>query len=756
MTGGARVGLFTGLTALLALSCWQTLSQRGPDTDLLSLLPASESLPEADLAARGLAAASGNRLIVLIESENAAVATKAADEVAADLGEEPTLASALSRFPKPDLSPLRRVLAASHDRLPGGGKTLVERLDARVGSPFPDPLAAPLPADPFGIAADWMRGIPWSAGGVTWDDGFLRTRHEGKEGVIVVATFRSAQPSLDEQAAAVRRLDAALARAGETHGKLEVSRLGGAFHAAAAQGSARRDVDLIGIGSLLGILLLMLGVFRSPRMLGLCLGSIVVGLVAGMAATLGAFGGIHLLTLVFGASLLGEAADYSIQLTAARLSRPHDPDWRKAVMPGLTLALGTSLLGYAATTLIPLPLVRQIGVFALVGIGASYLFVRFLGPAFLGDTAPGKVPAVFGRMAEGIEALSGRIHLRHRVAAAALAAAGAVWTAFLPADDDIRSLVNRPADLVASESRMAAITGNRPSTVFILLRPEERTDDACLALAEKTLARLEEMRTAGVVDRWQSLAQLVPSMGRQALHATAHAKAWDEEGPALTEALDELGLAVERSPTPALEIEKLLELDIATPFRALRLEGTDGPAHLIQLSGTTDGARLGAGLSGLEGVHVVDKVGAISAALGGLRRWGAAWIALALILSLGLLAPRHGIRGGARLLLPVVLGLSWACPLAHLAGVPLSIFSLLALTLVLGVGLNYGIFLVEGGLRDGAALAGVLASAATTLISFGLLAFAEMPALSWLGTTLAAGILISLVSSPLALAPRRG
>jgi predicted exporter len=76
----------------------------------------------------------------------------------------------------------------------------------------------------------------------------------------------------------------------------------------------------------------------------------------------------------------------------------------------------------------------------------------------------------------------------------------------------------------------------------------------------------------------------------------------------------------------------------------------------------------------------------------------------------------------------------------------------MALLLVLGVGVNYSIFLWEGGTRSRAALAGVIASSLTTLLSFGLLAFCSLPALAWLGITLSFGILLALLLTPLALA----
>ncbi|MFP3624391.1 MMPL family transporter, partial [Burkholderia sp. SIMBA_051] len=67
------------------------------------------------------------------------------------------------------------------------------------------------------------------------------------------------------------------------------------------------------IVSAVGIALLMLWIFRSPRLIALGFVSTGLGILCALAATLLIFGKLHLLTLVFGASLIGEAVDYSIQ-----------------------------------------------------------------------------------------------------------------------------------------------------------------------------------------------------------------------------------------------------------------------------------------------------------------------------------------------------------------------------------------------------------------------------------------------------------
>jgi predicted exporter len=103
-------------------------------------------------------------------------------------------------------------------------------------------------------------------------------------------------------------------------------------------------------------------------------------------------------------------------------------------------------------------------------------------------------------------------------------------------------------------------------------------------------------------------------------------------------------------------------------------------------------------------------------------------------------------------LLPTLLGIAAALAAAGYAGRPLTLFSIMALMLVLGVGVNYSIFLMEGRARSGTTFVAVSLSAATTILSFGLLAFSSTPALARFGATLLVGIAVAVLLSPLALA----
>jgi predicted exporter len=76
-----------------------------------------------------------------------------------------------------------------------------------------------------------------------------------------------------------------------------------------------------------------------------------------------------------------------------------------------------------------------------------------------------------------------------------------------------------------------------------------------------------------------------------------------------------------------------------------------------------------------------------------------------------------------------------------ISGQALQLFHLLALMLLLGIGVDYGIFMQEpDSQKDGAAWLAVGVSALSTLLSFGLLALSQTPALRAFGLILAIGI----------------
>ena len=150
----------------------------------------------------------------------------------------------------------------------------------------------------------------------------------------------------------------------------------------------------------------------------------------------------------------------------------------------------------------------------------------------------------------------------------------------------------------------------------------------------------------------------------------------------------------------------------------------------------------------LPGVRFVDRTGELSSLM---QRWR---VGMTQLLAAGylviFLALFWRFRGQAwRALLPTAVASALALATVGFLGEPLTLFHILALWLLLGMGVDYGIFLLEHSADDGEAWLAVGLGAVSTLLSFGLLAISTTPAIHAFGVTLGVGVTLVWLLSPL-------
>jgi len=768
---------------LLAATVARFVPEPPIETDLLALLPPTERNPLAEQAATRLGRLTGERAVFLVglpdSKTNGAEARAAASLLAARLEDGKTFKKIVTRIPAPDPAalldlyiPHRMGLIAPELRGEAfSPDNLAARLDARLVSPFGGGGALPLATDPFGLFDAWLQSLPYRQFRLTLEDGWLTVRESGgMTWVLVSGELAGSAFAPVVQQGLQARLPAAEAEMRRRWPGVQVLRAGAVFHATAARASAEREMHVIGVGSLLGIVLLLLLAYRSAGPLALGLLSVGVGICAAVLTTTWVFGRLHLMTLVFGASLIGEAIDYAIQYFSARLGAGPEWDARRGlatVFPALAVALATSVVGYAALAFTPFPAMRQIAVFAISGLAAAWLTVVLVLPWRLARPqtwTPGRLLALPGRWLNLWRAhVTPRAFLVFTGLALLVAVSGGVR---LTADDDIRQLIQSPADLTAQERQLRALTGLEAGSQFFLIEGDS---------PEQVLQR-EEALASLLADRGielQGLSRFVPSC-RQQQHdhqrlrdALPAARQVLEDAGFRAEAIADWSKQIGTAPGDCLAPQAWLDSPLSTPFRHLWLGQTNmttgvatGFASLALPSGYQEVTALTEASRGLPGVTLVDKPGAVSRLFAEYRRLGVYVIAAATLLIFAVLAWRYGPRGAAAVLAPVLLAQALTLGLLGHAGVVLNLFNLLALLLVLGVGINYAIFLFEGARgepgqqpasREAAALLGVALSAATTLLSFGLLSLSSMPALAGFGITLALGVGIAVLLAPAAL-----
>ena len=123
------------------------------------------------------------------------------------------------------------------------------------------------------------------------------------------------------------------------------------------------------------------------------------------------------------------------------------------------------------------------------------------------------------------------------------------------------------------------------------------------------------------------------------------------------------------------------------------------------------------------------------------------WLLIAGAVGVALLVMWRYGRESWRALVPTLLAALFSVALLGWLNVPLQLFSVLALALLLGVGVDYGIFLLEHP-GDGESWTAIVLGAASTLLAFGLLALSSTPALHAFGMTMLSGVGAVWVLSP--------
>lgn len=748
-------------------------SQGSPvESDLLALLPPTERNPNAEAAVRTLSERLGNRVLFLVGHAEAGRARTLAHDFAARLRQSDAFARVIDEAPKVDArlvaetyAPYRAALLTPADRqlLASPSFDAEAVLLRRVLQPFPAGIATDVGRDPFGFLQRWLSRLPLAQGSLSIEDGVLSAREGATTYVLVLAEPTGSAFDPATQTKVMAAVGSAEAGIEAQSPEVSVLRTGGLFYGEAARRRAQVEVDFIGGGSLVGILILLWALFRSFHPLALGLATVAVGIACGSAAVLAAHGKIHLITLVFGASLIGEAVDYAIQYFAAHLDA--GPNWEpkaglKRVLPGLAVALATSLIGYGALSLTPFPAIGQIALFAFVGLSAAWLSVVLLLPLL--------VRRPCGRDVEPAIRLPRRIlkHWRERatpkgvllltLAIVAISVPG--WLR-LAADDDVRQLIARPAKLVQEESIIRRLAGVGGSGRFFLV--EGADDDEALQREEALSERLRA-RIGHGISGFSAISDFVPSLVTQSRNRELLARALPPEKVAallaaqgFRTAAAEAWAAALSGPTLTLAAWQTSALAMPVKHQILPPDNS-GTALLVTLNGDDGSLNLPAVAAGLPGVTVVDKAANVSALFTEYRSLAALWLPAAFAIVLAILAGRYGPRKGVAVLVPTLLAVAAAMAIYGYSGVPLTLFTMMGLVLVLGVGVNYAIFVVEAGDRAPAPFAGVLLSAATTILSFGLLSLSSMPALHQFGLVLLIGVAFSVLLAPIALTLGKG
>lgn len=630
---------------------------------------------------------------------------------------------------------------------------------------FTDRLVA---EDPLGAFERVVRRFRGQGSGLETRDGQFVTT-DGRWAVLFLATRASAFDS-KPQGRLLADLDAAFAAVdAQNDGRLELEVSGANRFAVSAEQSIRRDVYRIAFVSFLGVALVFLAFLRSLHTFALAVFPALAGILTAATATRLVLGHLDGLTMAFGASLIGVAIDYSIHvIDHHRLFPGADArDVVRRLRPSLVLGALTTMASFAGLGLTSFPGFREIGFFAVTGVGAALVVTLVVLPGLLGGARrPGEVP----RLAAGAAAALGRavrgLAARRRALALVPLACLLVMAAGLPrlrfVDDLSRLMAVDPA-LRAEETRVrervARVDDGR---VVVALG---RDADEAVARNDAVAARLADARQRGELGDFRSL------------HALLWSASLQERNRAALDAVPDLGARVEAAfvaegfrpgalapfraalaapPAPPLDAATLRASPLAPLVSSLLLDLADaGVAAVTYLRDAPSGEALAASLAGLAHVYVFDQRSFLNEIYREFRATTLRQIGVGCVLVVLVLAARYRrLRPTLAAFLPSVLVAGVLLALFGALGIETNLLHVTSLIMVMGMGVDYGIFMVDSAGDPehlDATLLSLLISCLTTIFVFGTLALSEHAALRAIGTTAGLGIALSLLLAPVTL-----
>jgi predicted exporter len=758
---------------LLALVC--SLFWRGPvrlNTGLMDILPPQAGLASAADADAILGERNARQIMMLAASPGfdeakagaealyAALAGDIAGFESLSLWMDETYMSRLNQY----LYDYRFMLldAGTRETLEKGGaaELAAEALASVYGAFSLGPLDN-LEGDPFLLAGLQTRRLfdlsLASGGSLSLNDDVLAARYEENWYVMILGALSPQGAALTNKKSAVQKIYAAGDQIMAAHPELRFYYSGAPFHSYESSSSAQREIALISTLSLAVVILIFLWVFRSPVPALFSFAATGCSLLTALGAALLVFREVHVLSFVFGTTLIGTCVDYSIHFFIYRKGLPDiaaGTEIRSRVFRGIAMSFISTVICFAALLFAPFAILKQFAVFSVAGLFSSFLSVMCIYPLIRNGKRKNSPLPIFKLCLKPVK------KRRKLSRTALLAAMPLVCLVLLAINRDNVRVENKIGDLYAMPEKLAeserisaqALNYGVSGWYFIV----SGSDPEALLQNEETLrAALDREISRGNLGSCMAASVFIPSQKTQRQSYAAAEKLL----PLAAAQFENLGFSPDAAETYRREFAAASERYVLPGETSFPMElaanlwiGKAGGAYyscVLPLH-AGDEAPFRAIAAELDNVFFVNKVKDIGAALDRLTRI----MLLLLFAALGVItaAARCCYSWGRTLRIcavPLMLVLAVLAALACL-NIPLGFFSMVGLLLVFGLGLDYIFYTIEAektGRDGGLAAEAILLSFITTAVSFGALALSSFVPVHIFGVTVFIGLCAAYVNS---------
>jgi len=528
---------------------------------------------------------------------------------------------------------------------------------------------------------------------------------------------------------------------------IDVSMISAHRYTTANAGIIKGDLYIVLGCSALAILILFLIWLRSWRAFLVFLVPASVLSLASVGVSL-VYNPVSAITIGFGAVLLGISVDFALHVYFALRGRQHDPAVvigevsRPVLFGGLT-----TLVAFAVLIFSNLPGQRQLAVFSMIGIGASLIISMIVLPHLVRPARDRKRDTAV------------RSEMKFSLPPWAVLS---VWILLLVLcawqgtrlhfNGDLKSLNKVPAELRAAEDQLAQVWGNFRGNAMIFSEGPDL--QAALDKNDRLFEYLSERIES---EKIVSLAPILPSAITQRSNLERWRSFWSEKGVEVRKLLEKEGKSLGFSPkafapffdrlaeqAAPVSPEDLRALGLGDLLDSLIIRVHDRVQVLTLIPDTPEVISLvSKEFNRFPGIRLVSQTRFGEIVGREIGRDFIGFIVKAFVLVVLFLSVLFwDLKKVLYALVPVVSGLIFMFGIMGWAGIGFNLFNIVATILIIGLGVDYGIFIVckvsEGYKHD--THRAVLVSGLTTLAGFGALVLARHPALHSIGVTVILGI----------------
>ena len=539
---------------------------------------------------------------------------------------------------------------------------------------------------------------------------------------------------------------------------LEMIMTGPAAFAVESGEDIKSDVRILTYMAIAFVILFLWLAFRSFRAVFLTVAPLLVGVLIATAATVLMHGQIHGITLAFGVTLAGVAVDYPIHLlTGLGNDRRENERHVKKVWPTLRLGVLSTVIAYGAFLISGFSGLVQLGFFTIVGLCGAAAFARYVLPyVSVNQVAALNGLASLHRFLRKWASKSAR--LRWIIPVVGILSLGSLIVTSLPVLHlNVDSLSPIKDSRRAEGKLLRADLGFWSGGKMLVVTGASMED--VLQRSEMLDNYLEQQVELGVISGFDMASHFLPSQEKQTKNLAAL-----QDVEAIRKNLNRALLdytfkpkifdpfivdVVESADRNPITPSTLAQTTLGERLKPLLFEFEEGAAGVILLHDVMNGELMDEFARNHMEVEYLDlKKEATNLVARNVKWVSMVMIACVVLIYLVLSKSFGSVVRPFRIMVPTFSAAMVAAAILVNIGFPLSIFHLISLLLVVGLGLDYALFfnrLPDNHDEWNTTFKSLWVCGVTTVLVFGILTFSQTPPLRAIGVTVGIGALISII-----------